>query len=143
MEFTKLSENAITPTRGTPESAGLDLYSANDYVIIPQERMLIKTDISIKIPKGYYGRIADRSSMAWKKGAHVIAGVIDSDYRGPVGVVLYNLSKTDIINIKQGERIAQLVITPINSIELHEVSNEDFHSTETERGEGGFGSTGL
>ena len=143
MEFTKLSENAITPTRGTPESAGLDLYSANDYVIIPQERMLVKTDISIKIPKGYYGRIADRSSMAWKKGAHVIAGVIDSDYRGPVGVVLYNLSKTDIINIKQGERIAQLVITPINSIELHEVSNEDFHSIETERGEGGFGSTGL
>ena len=143
MEFTKLSENATTPTRGTTESAGLDLYSANDYVIIPQERMLIKTDISIKIPKGYYGRIADRSSMAWKKGAHVIAGVIDSDYRGPVGVVLYNLSKTDIINIKQGERIAQLVITPINSIELHEVSNEDFHSIETERGEGGFGSTGL
>ena len=143
MEFTKLTINAKTPTRGTIDSAGLDLYSANDYAILPQERVLVKTDIAVKIPRGFYGRIADRSSMAWKKGAHVIAGVIDADYRGPLGVVLYNLSQTDELIIKQGDRVAQLVITPINAVEVFEVSNEEFLLENTERGQGGFGSTGL
>ena len=88
----KLTQNATIPTRGTIDSAGLDLYSAIKLTIKPSEKALIPTDIAISIPKTYYGRIAPRSSMAWKKHSDIGAGVIDSDYRGNIGVVIINLS---------------------------------------------------
>jgi len=142
MEFTKLTKHAQTPSRGTIGSAGYDLYSIEEYDFDPSTRLLIKTGIALKIPEGYYGRIAPRSSMAWKKHTDILAGVIDSDYRGEIGVCLSNLSPINGFTIKRGDRIAQLIITKIETPELIEVSNEDFHSVETERGAGGFGSTG-
>ena len=93
--------------------------------------------MSISVPPGTYGRIAPRSSLAWKNSLHVGAGVIDADYRGNVGVVLFNLSNEDF-GIKQGDRIAQLILEKIVLAEVCEVSDLD----ETKRGSGGFGSTG-
>ena len=142
MEFTKLTEHAQTPTRGTYGSAGYDLYSTEEYEFDPLTRYLIKTGIALKIPEGYYGRIAPRSSMAWKKHTDILAGVIDSDYRGEIGVCLSNLSPLNSFTINKGDRVAQLIITKIETPELIELSNEEFHSVETERGAGGFGSTG-
>ena len=91
VELKLLSEAAKTPTKGTNQAAGYDLYAAQNAEIDPLKRALIKTNISIAIPKGYYGRIAPRSGLAYKNGIDVMAGVIDSDYRGDVGVILYNL----------------------------------------------------
>lgn len=132
-----LSEWAKTPTRGTEESAGYDLYAAQNGEIDPLKRSLIKTNISIAIPKGYYGRIAPRSGLAYKNGIDVMAGVIDSDYRGDVGVILYNTG-ADIFNVKQGDRIAQLII------EKCHVADWDLAEdlSDTDRGEGGYGHTG-
>tara|TARA_B110000977_G_C11053245_1_gene483103 strand:+ start:604 stop:1035 length:432 start_codon:yes stop_codon:yes gene_type:complete len=142
MEFTKTSKFAQTPVRGTVGSAGYDLFSTEDHIIKPLGRGLIKTGISIKIPDGYYGRIAPRSSMSWKKHSDVGAGVIDSDYRGDIGVILFNLSPTDDLIIGFHDKVAQLIITKIETPELIEVSIEEFQSNSTERGAGGFGSTG-
>jgi len=132
-----LSEWAKTPTRGTEESAGYDLYAAQNGEIDPLKRSLIKTNISIAIPKGYYGRIAPRSGLAYKNGIDVMAGVIDSDYRGDVGVILYNTG-ADIFNVKQGDRIAQLIIEKCHVADWDLV--EDL--SDTDRGEGGYGHTG-
>lgn len=132
-----LSEWAKTPTRGTEESAGYDLYAAQNGEIDPLKRSLIKTNISIAIPKGYYGRIAPRSGLAYKNGIDVMAGVIDSDYRGDVGVILYNTG-VDIFNVKQGDRIAQLIIEKCHVADWDLV--EDL--SDTDRGEGGYGHTG-
>jgi len=136
----KLTQNATIPTRGTIDSAGLDLYSAIKLTIKPSEKALIPTDIAISIPKTYYGRIAPRSSMAWKKHSDIGAGVIDSDYRGNIGVVIFNLSTTDSIEINTGDRIAQLIIEkyyPCNLINVKEGILDD-----TDRNTGGFGYTG-
>ena len=136
----KLTQNATIPTRGTIDSAGLDLYCAIKLTIKPSEKALIPTDIAISIPKTYYGRIAPRSSMAWKKHSDIGAGVIDSDYRGNIGVVIFNLSTTDSIEINIGDRIAQLIIEkyyPCNLINVNEGILDD-----TERNTGGFGYTG-
>ncbi len=89
----KLSENAIIPTQGTNFAAGYDLYAAEDALVVCGSRKLIKTNISMEITPGYYGRIAPRSGLAYKSGIDVLAGVIDSDYRGDIGVILYNTDK--------------------------------------------------
>ncbi|RMB94379.1 hypothetical protein DUI87_29189 [Hirundo rustica rustica] len=122
LRFSKLSENAFTPSRGSARAAGYDLYSAYDCVIPPMEKAVVKTDIQIALPSGCYGRIA---------------GVIDEDYRGNVGVVLFNFGK-ETFEVKKGDRIAQLICERIYYPELEEVEALD----DTERGEGGFGSTG-
>lgn len=132
-------KNAKTPIRGTKQSAGLDLFSITDISIPPSSKELINTGISIEIPTGYYGRIAPRSSMAWKKHSDVGAGVIDSDYRGDIGVVLFNLSTTNSIEINAGDKIAQLIIEKAYFPEII-VSGA---LAQTERGDGGFGSTGV
>ena len=100
-------------------------------------KALVKTDLSIAVPEGTYGRIAPRSSLAWKNSIHVGAGVIDGDYRGTVGVVLFNLSTQDFFVMK-GDRIAQLILEKILIAEVEEVDELDI----TSRGSGGFGSTG-
>ncbi|XP_074901332.1 deoxyuridine 5'-triphosphate nucleotidohydrolase, mitochondrial isoform X1 [Buteo buteo] len=137
LRFTKLSENASAPSRGSAGAAGYDLYSAYDCVIPPMEKAVVKTDIQIAIPSGCYGRVAPRSGLAAKHFIDVGAGVIDEDYRGNVGVVLFNFGK-ETFEVKKGDRIAQLICERICYPELEEVQTLD----DTERGEGGFGSTG-
>ncbi|NWV47910.1 DUT protein, partial [Daphoenositta chrysoptera] len=137
LRFTKLSENAFAPSRGSARAAGYDLYSAYDCVIPPMEKAVVKTDIQIALPSGCYGRVAPRSGLAAKHFIDVGAGVIDEDYRGNVGVVLFNFGK-ETFEVKRGDRIAQLICERIYYPELEEVEALD----DTERGEGGFGSTG-
>ncbi|NWW48401.1 DUT protein, partial [Pedionomus torquatus] len=137
LRFTKLSENASAPSKGSARAAGYDLYSAYDCVIPPMEKAVVKTDIQIALPAGCYGRVAPRSGLAAKHFIDVGAGVIDEDYRGNVGVVLFNFGK-EVFEVKKGDRIAQLICERICYPELEEVETLD----DTERGEGGFGSTG-
>ena len=135
----KLSENAIVPTQGTKFAAGYDLYAAEDSVVVCGTRKLIKTNISMEITPGYYGRIAPRSGLAYKSGIDVLAGVIDSDYRGDIGVILYNTDKNIDFEIKKGDRIAQIIFEACYSATLNTVENLD----NTLRESGGFGSTGV
>ncbi|GBG83655.1 hypothetical protein CBR_g37457 [Chara braunii] len=134
----KLSEHAILPSRGTTHSAGYDLASAYDCVVPARGTCLVKTDLSIAIPLGTYARIAPRSGLALKKSIDVGGGVVDYDYRGPVGVILFNHSDEDLA-IQAGDRVAQLILERIVTPDVVEVEDLD----ETERGDGGFGSTGL
>ncbi|XP_015369009.1 PREDICTED: deoxyuridine 5'-triphosphate nucleotidohydrolase [Diuraphis noxia] len=138
LAFSKLTEHGFTPIRGTDYSAGYDLKSAYSYVVKAHGKELIKTDIQIKVPQGTYGRIAPRSGLAWKNFIDVGAGVIDSDYRGNVGVLLYNHSDDDFI-VNKGDRVAQLICEKIVCPEVVELETLD----DTVRGEGGFGSTGT
>ncbi|XP_034735830.1 deoxyuridine 5'-triphosphate nucleotidohydrolase, mitochondrial isoform X1 [Etheostoma cragini] len=137
LKFARLSEHATTPTRGSTKAAGYDLYSAYDYTIGPMDKAIVKTDIQIAVPHGCYGRVAPRSGLAAKHFIDVGAGVVDEDYRGNVGVVLFNFSK-DTFDVKKGDRVAQLVCERICYPDLVEQKTLD----ETERGDGGFGSTG-
>jgi dUTP pyrophosphatase len=131
---------AKCPSKGSAFSAGYDLYSIVEDEILPQERKLIPTGIILEIPEGYYGRIAPRSGLALKHGVDVFAGVIDSDYRGEVGVVLYNSDKTNTFSIKKGDRIAQIIFERCFSFPL-EIEERELASTN--RSSGGFGSTGI
>lgn len=137
LKFAKLTENATTPTRGSNKAAGYDLYSAYDYSIGPMDKAIVKTDLQIAVPHGCYGRVAPRSGLAAKHFIDVGAGVVDEDYRGNVGVVLFNFSK-ETFEVKKGDRVAQLVCERICYPDLVELKTLD----ETERGSGGFGSTG-
>ncbi|KAL8087765.1 hypothetical protein AgCh_037788 [Apium graveolens] len=134
----KLSEKAILPSRGSPLSAGYDLSSASEIKVPARGKALVPTDLSIAVPEGTYARIAPRSGLAWKHSIDVGAGVIDADYRGPVGVILFNYSDVDF-EVKAGDRIAQLIIEQIVTPEVTEVDDLDL----TVRGAGGFGSTGV
>ncbi len=128
--------NGKMPTKGTPLSAGLDLYAAEDVKIHANSVNRIRTDIRVSIEKGYYGRIASRSGLAIKYGANVLAGVIDGDYRGEVIVLLTSF---ETFEVKKGDRVAQLIIEKYSLKEVEQVENFE---SETSRGEGGFGSTG-
>ncbi|RKP20494.1 dUTP diphosphatase [Rozella allomycis CSF55] len=134
----KLSENAQIPKRGSPLAAGYDLYSAVDTVIPPKGKAIVQTDISIAVPEGTYGRVAPRSGLAVKNFIDVGAGVIDADYRGAVGVVLFNFGEVEF-QVKKGDRIAQLILEKIEMADIMEVEDLDA----TDRGAGGFGSTGV
>ncbi|WVO13585.1 hypothetical protein L204_101206 [Cryptococcus depauperatus] len=133
----KLSSDATTPTRGSPLSAGYDLYSAEETVIPAQGKVLVDLQLSIAVPEGTYGRIAPRSGLASKHSIDTGAGVIDADYRGPVKVLLFNFSQQDFI-VNKGDRIAQLILERIILAPIQEVDDLDA----TTRGSGGFGSTG-
>ncbi|XP_027035357.1 deoxyuridine 5'-triphosphate nucleotidohydrolase, mitochondrial [Tachysurus fulvidraco] len=137
LKFAKLTEHATTPTRGSAKAAGFDLYSAYDYSIAPMDKAIVKTDLQIAVPAGCYGRVAPRSGLAAKHFIDVGAGVVDEDYRGNVGVVLFNFGK-ETFQVKKGDRVAQLVCERICYPDLQELQTLD----ETERGTGGFGSTG-
>jgi dUTP pyrophosphatase len=141
IKIKKVDPEAIVPTQATKFDAGYDLYSLDYGWIRPNERRLIHTGISIAIPEGYYGRIAPRSGLAWKDGIDVLAGVIDSSYRGKIGVILYNTNGGDEMNtvkIEKGQKIAQLIIEKCHEVEWELVDSLD----ETQRGAGGFGSSG-
>ncbi|KAM3295004.1 hypothetical protein ACQJBY_037703 [Aegilops geniculata] len=138
LKVKKLSDKAILPSRGSALAAGYDLSSAVETVVPARGKALVATDLSIAIPEGTYARIAPRSGLALKHSIDVGAGVIDADYRGPVGVVLFNHSEVDFA-VKPGDRIAQMIIQVIATPEVAEVEDLDA----TVRGEGGFGSTGV
>lgn len=139
LKIYKRSSNATIPTRGSALAAGYDIYSSESATVPAHGQALVSTDISIIVPLGTYGRVAPRSGLAVKHGISTGAGVIDADYRGEVKVVLFNHSEKDF-KIEKGDRIAQLVLEKIVSAEIQEISLEELDSTE--RGAGGFGSTG-
>lgn len=132
----KLTSLAKTPTRGSDFAAGYDLYSTEEYVLKPLERKLFKTNISLAIPHGLYGRIAPRSGLAYKDGIDVMAGVIDEDYRGELGVILINLGQVDK-KVSVGDKIAQIIFENYTTAIMTEVPE----LPTTNRGDGGFGST--
>ncbi len=140
IRFKKLTDEATTPTYGTEYSAGADLYSAEgEITIAPHATYLVHTGIAVEIPEGYCGLIFARSGLATKRGLAPAnkVGVVDSDYRGEWMVALHNHSDKAAI-VEGGERVAQMVIVPYLKAEF-ELSDE---LSETERGAGGFGSTG-
>ena len=118
-------------------SAGLDFYAIEDLTIPPRERSLARTGLAVAIPEGFYGRIAPRSGLAAKKGLDVLAGVIDADYRGEIGCLLYNTSD-ETIHLPAQSKICQLILEKI--ITPAAVWEDDISNTK--RGSGGFGSTG-
>ncbi|NBS70854.1 dUTP diphosphatase [bacterium] len=140
MEVVRLQPTAILPSRGSADAAGFDLYSIDHYVVFPGQRVVVSTGIGLqKLPSGTYGRIAPRSGLAVKHGLDVLAGVVDPDYRGEIKVVLLNTDLRNPFVIKPGYRIAQLVLEKYEVADVIEVAG-DFSTTE--RGAGGFGSTG-
>jgi len=138
LKVKKLSDQATLPERATSGSAGYDLFSAEDCTIHAGMRKIVKTDLSIAIPPNHYGRIAPRSGLSWKKSIDIGAGVIDFDYRGPVGMLLVNNSTNDF-EVKKGERVAQLLLERVSVPDVVEVDDLD----DTARGQKGFGSTGT
>ena len=136
---TKLGQNVIIPTRATPGSAGLDLYSCETVTIEAGQRCIVSTGIAMAIPEDCYGQVMSRSGLAAKNGIFVLnaPGIIDSDYRGELRVILYNSGPEKFI-IDEGMRIAQMIITKYESCNFELVDSLD----QTERGSGGFGSTG-
>ena len=137
----KLSEKAIIPKYGTPGSSGMDLSALIDknFYIEPGERTVIPTGLSVTIPKGYEIQIRPRSGLAAKKGITVLntPGTIDADYRGEIKIILINLSSEKFL-VESGLRIAQMVVSPVEQAKLEEVKK----LSKTDRGVGGFGSTG-
>ncbi|GMK54634.1 hypothetical protein CspeluHIS016_0112200 [Cutaneotrichosporon spelunceum] len=133
----RLAPEAIIPTRGSASAAGFDLYASQPTTVPARGKAMVDTDISIALPEGTYGRIAPRSGLAAKHSIDTGAGVIDVDYRGPIKVILFNFSDADFA-ISTGDRIAQLILEEVRLAPAVEVDDLDV----TERGEGGFGSTG-
>lgn len=137
LKIKRLTDSAIIPSYAHEGDAGLDLYSNMACSLEQGQRMLIKTGISVKIPKGYVGLVWPRSGLSVTKGVDILAGVIDSSYRGEIGIVLLNTGYDDVM-ISKGDRIAQLLIQPIEIVTPQEVEELE----ESERGVRGFGSTG-
>ena len=129
------------PKYETLLSAGMDLYAnINEEILLkPMQRALIKTGLFIALPSKYEAQIRPRSGLAYKKGVTVLnsPGTIDADYRGEIGVILINLSEEDFV-VADGERIAQMIVAPYTKVRWTEVEELSI----TERGSGGFGSTG-
>jgi len=138
--FNKLSPDAKIPSYSKHGDAGMDLTAIEDDFLSKGERAIVKTGLRVKIPKGTVGLICPRSGLASKSGITVInsPGILDEKYRGELMVALINTSNTGY-QVSKGDRIAQLVITPFVSCEIFET--EDFDEN-TERGTGGFGSSG-
>jgi dUTP pyrophosphatase len=137
LKFKRLVSNATLPTRGSHSATGLDLYSIEAVRLSPNERSLVRTGLAVAIPDGYYGRVAPRSGLATKKGIDVLAGVIDTDYRGEIQCLLYNTSN-ETVELPAQTKICQLIIEKI--IVPDAVWVEDLE--DTIRGHRGFGSTG-
>ena len=139
LQIARTAPDARLPLRAHPDDAGLDLYGLEDFRVEPQQGKVTRTGIAMAIPTGHVGMVVDRSSMA-KKGLKIAGGIIDAGYRGEVHVVLWNLS-ADAVEIKAGERIAQMMIVPIRTPAVEEVPGVEALG-QTSRGTGGFGSTG-
>lgn len=141
VRFVKVLDDAVLPTQGTPGAAAYDIYSADDLpVTLLNSPVVVSTGLKIAIPEGYVGLVCPRSGLAAKHGLTVInsPGIIDADYRGELKVVL-GMASEHFVHIKRGMRIAQLLVMPLHPVGLQLVDSFD---DDTERGEGGFGSTG-
>lgn len=141
VKFKKLNKDAIIPDYAHAGDAGMDLYSIQDDVIEPFSWKLIPTGLACELPQGTEGQVRSKSGIALKNGVFVLntPGTVDENYRGEIGVVLYNLNAKEPFVIKKGQKIAQYVINSIEYVDTIEVEQLDT----TSRGEGGFGSTGL
>lgn len=137
----KLNPNAIIPTRGSEYAAGYDLYACSEIAIdiAPHSTVKVGTGLAVEIPHGYFGAIFARSGLATKRGLRPAncVGACDEDYRGEYIVALHN-DTDEFMSIEPHERIAQLIVMPYLSVEFNEVNE----LSDTERGSGGFGSTG-
>jgi dUTP pyrophosphatase len=142
IQIKKLSSDVLTPKYETVGSSGMDVsaYIEQDITINPGDKAIIPTGFSLAIPQGYEVQIRPRSGLAAKKNITVLntPGTIDADYRGEVKVILINLGR-EKFSIKKGERIAQMVVCPVIKTQLEEVQE----LSSTNRGSGGFGSTGI
>ena len=134
----KLNPEAIIPSYAHENDAGMDIYSIEDKTILPGERELISTGISMEIPEGYVALVWDKSGLAAKQGLKTMGGVIEHTYRGEYKIILFNSSNQEITILKN-QKIAQILIQPIVSARLQEVDE----LSDTERGSKGFGSSGL
>jgi len=137
LTFKQLDPRALLPRRGSSLAAGLDIYAIEDLTIQPGQRALARTGLAVAIPEGYYGRLAPRSGLATKEGLDTLAGVIDADYRGEIRCLLYNTGH-EAIHLPAQSKICQLIIEKIitpTAVWANEISD-------TDRGSGGFGSTG-
>lgn len=139
MEIEIIAEEGMLPIYAREGDAGADLRSNEDIEILANQQVLVKTGVRLGLPDGYVGLVCSRSGLALKSGVFVLnaPGVVDSGYRGEVGVILKN-SGSSTFSVKKGDRIAQLMIQKFESPKFIEVETLDV----TERGEGGFGSTG-
>lgn len=133
----KVYDKALEPTKAHPNDAGFDIKSDINVEIIPGRRVSVLTGLSIAIPPGYFGLVSDRSGLAKNHGITTLAGVIDSDYRGEISVILLNTGDT-VHTVERGNKIAQLLILPVPEVSLYQIDE----LPGTERGAGGFGSTG-
>lgn len=140
VKIRKINEEAKLPEYAHEGDAGLDLFSVDDIIILPGESKLIKTGIQMELPKGTEAQVRPRSGLALKNQITVLntPGTIDEGYRGEVGVILINHGKQQF-HVEKGMKIAQMVIKPVLKVNIKEV----VELTNTTRGEGGFGSTGL
>ena len=138
----RLSKQVLLPKYETVGSSGMDLAANNEFLIKiePGKTSIVPTGISLAIPRGFEVQIRPRSGLAAKKSISVLntPGTIDADYRGEIKVILINLGK-EVFEVEKGLRIAQMVVSPVVQVKLEEVENLN----ETERGKGGFGSTGT
>ncbi len=137
LRFKQLDSRATLPTRGSVLAAGLDICSIEDVTIPPKQRAVARTGLAVAIPPGFYGRVAPRSGLAAKNGLDVLAGVIDSDYRGELCCVLYNTGD-ETLSLPAGSKICQLIIEQIITPEAAWATDLE----DTARGAAGFGSTG-
>lgn len=140
LAFAKLVEEAVLPTRAHDGDAGLDLYACESAHIGPGERWSVGTGVAVEIPEGHAGLVLPRSGLAKKHGIALVnsPGLIDSGYRGEIRVLLLNTDPADIFRVAPGDRIAQLLITPIVTAEPVEAAV----LSDSARGDGGFGSSG-
>jgi dUTP pyrophosphatase len=137
LKVKKLNPDAKLPSYAHHGDAGLDLYSAEDKTIKPNERAIVKTGIAMEIPHGYAGLVWDKSGIALKGGLKVLGGVIDCSYRGESLVAVVNLSDKNY-EVKKGEKVAQMLIQKVEHMDILEATE----LSDTTRGAGGFGSTG-
>ncbi len=137
LKIQRLNKEINLPEYIRDGDAGLDLRSREDYTLKPGELYTVSTGIKVQIPYGYFGSVRDRSGLAANSGLHALAGVIDSNYRGELRVVVKNLGDK-AFEIKRGDRIAQLLIQKVERVIVEEVESLE----ETVRGEAGFGSSG-
>lgn len=141
LRIKRLDTGLPLPAYAHEGDAGMDLYAAADVTLQPFERALVPTGIAVAIPEGFAGFVQPRSGLAIKRGLSLVnaPGLIDSHYRGEIGVIAINLDATEPIHIVRGDKVAQFVIQAVERAELEEVDELDA----TVRGEGGFGSTGI
>lgn len=138
---TRLRDDAVLPARAHAGDAGLDLSACEGLTIGPGERAIVPTGVAVEIPEDHAGIVAPRSGLALRHGISIVntPGVIDAGYRGEVQVILLNTDRTEAFTVEPGMRIAQLLVLPVTPVEVVEVAA----LSETMRGTGGFGSSGM